>query len=501
MKRIFWVSLLLSFSQGIYSQLSLGLVNSNYSGLAGSTINPSSMANTKIRGEINLFSVNAFVENNYLYFPSKESSLIKLFNGAYDYHFFPKPYGQGQRQVYSYYSDKSLKNYFINARIMGPSVMFAVHDHMFAIRTGFRMMSSTNRLPYDMANFSFYGMDFSPQHNTYFIRDNYDMASMAWWEVSFTYATVIKRNKNNLWSGGISIGPAFGYSAAYMTGGDTRYIAYNSEILNVELLNGEYGMSLPVDYQNDAIDLYHPLVRGYGWGMDIGFTWQYRERPYQKGIPNYCYKKKFETYKFKLGVSMLDIGWINYTKNAERHVFDNVHNNWIRVNELEYTNIMGEVKTMSEIFYGDSTASFRGNSIKIYMPAALSVQFDYHIIDWWYINSTLVVPAKYESPMIEKPFVLALTPRFESRFLEVQLPLVLYDFKYPRIGLSVRVDGFTIGTDNLGSFTGSKDFTGADIYISYRILLRNDGKNPYTSKGACYNNWRLDIKRIHKKQY
>ena len=136
--------------------------------------------------------------------------------------------------------------------------------------------------------------------------------------------------------------------------------------------------------------------------------------------------------------------------------------------------------------------------MKIFLPSTLSVQFDYHVKKNWYVNSTVFIPVVYISPMIERPSVLALTPRYESRFLEINLPLVLYDYKYPRFGLSVRIDGFTIGSDNLMCFTSSKDFTGADIYVSYRIMLRNDGKNPYTSRGACYNNWRTAINKTHR---
>lgn len=478
---------MMCFSHSIYSQLSLGLVNGNYSGSAGNLINPSSMANSKVKTEITLFSLNVFAENNYLYFPSRQSSAIKLFNGDYDFHFFPKPYGRGDRRVYTYYQDKSLKNIFGSARVIGPSVMFSVRDHVFAIRTGFRAMSSTRRLPYDIANFSYYGMDFKPQQNVYFVRDNYDMASMAWWELSFSYATVISRSHNNHWSAGVSVGPAFGYSGAYMSGGDTRYIVYNDSILSVDLLNAEYGLSLPIDYQDDVVNFFNPITRGFGWGMDLGITWQYRRTPYQKKYPGSLYKKRFEGYKFKVGVSLLDIGWINFTKNAERHVFENVANNRIMVNEIDYGNMQEEMDYTSELFYGDPNASLRGKNIKIYMPASLSVQFDYHAADCWYVNTTLIMPSKYASPMIERPFVIAVTPRFESRFLEVNIPVVLYDFRYPRIGFSIRLEGLTIGSDNLGGFSAGSDFTGADIYVSYKVNLGASGKNPFTSKGACFN--------------
>ncbi len=497
MKKIFLISIIALFSGETFSQISLGLVNGNYSGSNSLMINPSLMANSRLKADINLFSINAFEENNYLYFPARESSLIKLFNGAYDYRLYAKPYGDGERRVCSYYDNKSLKNIFENVRITGPSAMLSVHDHVFAVSTGFRAMSSTRRLPYNLANFSYYGMDFKPQHNVYFMDDNYDIASMAWGEVKFSYATVFNRSNNNHWSVGISAGPAFGYAGAYMSGGDTRYIAYNDSILNVEHLDAEFGLSLPVNYDADDVNYFDQVIKGYGWGMDIGVSWQYRDKPYQKRFPRNCYKRTFEDYKFRVGVSILDIGWVKFSKNAERHVYNNVSNNLINVNGMQYTNVGDQMNSLSELFYGDPDASLEGNSIKIFMPASLSVQIDYHLADWWYINGTLILPAKYASPMVERPMVLAVTPRFESRFLEVNLPLVLYDYKYPRVGLSVRIEGLTVGSDNLGGFLSYDDFTGADFYISYKVNLVNIGKNPYSARGACYNNWRSELRRTH----
>ncbi|MDX9907383.1 MAG: DUF5723 family protein, partial [Bacteroidales bacterium] len=212
--------------------------------------------------------------------------------------------------------------------------------------------------------------------------------------------------------------------------------------------------------------------------------------PYHRKISSYCHKKKFEEYQFRFGLSLIDIGWINFYKESERHNFINVRNNWIRVNELDYNNIKDEIRTTSELFYNDSTASLTGNSFQIFLPASIGLQFDYHVKSAWYVNAIAVIPAKYAEPMVERPMVIAVTPRYESRFVEIQLPLVLYDFKYPRFGLSLRIDGLTVGSDNLLCFTSVKEFTGCDVYVSYRIILRNDRKNPYTSKGACFNNWK-----------
>ena len=100
--------------------------------------------------------------------------------------------------------------------------------------------------------------------------------------------------------------------------------------------------------------------------------------------------------------------------------------------------------------------------------------------------------------MIEMPVILAITPRFESKYFEFQIPVVLYDLKYPRFGLAIRVEGLSVGCDNLPALFGYKDFTGGDLYIAYKVNLGNNGKNPFTSKGACFNNWRKELQKVHK---
>jgi hypothetical protein len=494
------VTLALLFFTGslLQGQHTVGLVSGNYAGSAGTVINPSSIANSWLKADISLFSASGFVENNYFYLPAPEGTIRNIITGEYTFPFISKPYGKGQRSVRAYYNDQSQKNIFVQSRVTGPSAMFSWRDHVFAVRIGSRAVSSTRRVPYDVANFSYYGMDFKPQHNIYYVRQNYNMASMAWYELNLSYATVLKRSHTNHWSAGITIGPALGYSGAYITSYDTRYIVYNDSILNVELLDAELGLSLPFDYEKDVADWLSPMVRGLGWGMDIGITWQYRDRSYQKKYPGNFYIKRFDDYKFKIGVSIVDIGWIRFTRNAEQHAYDNVSNNRINTNEMEYDNIRDELDYTSELFYGSPDASLRARQFSIYLPTAFSVQMDYRAYENVFVNAILMVPAWFIDPIIERPVVLAVTPRFESEFFEINIPLVLYDYRYPRIGVAVRLAGLTVGSDNLAGFLRGKDITGVDFYISYKVNLRNDGKHPYTSKGACFNNWRLDLQKYRK---
>jgi hypothetical protein len=466
----------------------LGFVNSNYSGSQGLAINPSSMANSKLRGDISLFTFNSFVNNNYFYLPAGEASFFKVITGKFEFPYFDKPYGEGERNVPSYYLDKADKNFYVNTKVMGPSLMWGMNDHFMAVHTAYRMVGSIRKLPYDIANFSYYAMDYYPQHNIFYQREDYHFAAMGWWEAGISYATVLSRPFHTLWSAGVTVNFLAGYSGAYVDGRQTDYMVYNDSILNVDYLDGELGFSLPMDYQTNEVDLFHNLIRGTGIGADIGITFQYRDKPYMRRYAGMYYRKRFEDYRFKVGLAVLDIGFINFRTHAEQHSYDGVSNHHVNVESLQYTNINDELNSVSTLLYGDPEASFRGNSFRLYLPMAASFTFDYHPEGPWFINATFITRLPLAEPMLERPTVIAVTPRYETREIEVSLPIILYDFYSPRLGLAFRYHGFTIGSDNFGGFLGYMDMTGYDIYFNYKINLYGS-KQPYHSrKNPCYYN-------------
>ena len=82
--------------------------------------------------------------------------------------------------------------------------------------------------------------------------------------------------------------------------------------------------------------------------------------------------------------------------------------------------------------------------------------------------------------------MLAITPRYETEWLEVSMPVSLYNYKYPRIGLSVRFLYFTVGTERLGTYLGLADINGMDIYASIKFHLKMGGCK-FKGPNKCLN--------------
>jgi hypothetical protein len=140
--------------------------------------------------------------------------------------------------------------------------------------------------------------------------------------------------------------------------------------------------------------------------------------------------------------------------------------------------------TMSYKFYGDSKASYRGSSFYMWLPSALSIQFDYHYSKNWYVNTSLIYGFDLSPACVSRPAEIAITPRYESRGFEANLPVSLYDWNKLRIGLSLRYYYVTIGTEKIGEFFRISNFTGLDFYIAMNFFI-DKGDCPNKKEKGC----------------
>jgi hypothetical protein len=136
---------------------------------------------------------------------------------------------------------------------------------------------------------------------------------------------------------------------------------------------------------------------------------------------------------------------------------------------------------MSTLFYGDPSASYAGSMINIGLPTAVSVQADYNIYKNFYAAGYWIHPIRFNMHALRRPAQVAVVPRYESQYFEVNLPISVYEYKYPRIGLSARFWFFTIGTERIGTWLGLSNLDGLDIYASIKFGF---------GKGNCRNRFK-----------
>ncbi len=466
---------------GLRAQEMPGVTMGNYSGIAGTMLNPASMTTNKVYLDINLVSADIFVRNNFAYLPKEDFVIWDLLKKDYS---FPT-YGDYD-QSFLYYDNENLKMANINLRVMGPSAMLQVGDHAFGIQTGVRYFMSGSRIPWEIPVFGYNGLEYEPLHNIEFQDYDFDFSTSAWFEAGLSYAYNIYEFYDQQITIGATIKKLWGYAGGYAKIDNVDYVVENDSTINIINLNAEVGYSLPIDYNtNDYLS--SPTFRGSGVGIDIGAVYvkkkSFDSRPWKGG--SLC-SQHFEEYKYKIGVSILDIGRVKYKTNAVKFDYNDVSKYWPSVDTIDYHNLNTFFRMLSEEFYNDPDASLVEREMKVGLPTALSVQADVNINDKWYLGGMWIHPLRVNRSALRRSAQLAVIPRYETKYFELSMPVSVYEYRYPRVGLSARFYFLTIGTDRLGTYLGMADMNGMDFYMSIKIGL-DKGSCRKKFGGACDN--------------
>lgn len=466
------IMLLLGFKP-LYAQEMLGIINSSYAGITGSVINPAVTVTSPFYLDINIVAGDFFAENNYIYLAKEEYRFSRFFSKNPD---FPTHGTENTMIAYDYYNTKD-KKAFAGNRFLGPSFAVTVGRHSFGIVTGARTVMSTKNVPYEIAKFAFERVEYPLQYNINYV-DNQKIhnAEMSWAEVGFNYSYVFKQKSRDYWAAGITVKDLLGYAGGYTYIDNADYLVSHQDTLIVNNINAEAGYSLPLNYQTNEV-INNPLFRGKGLGVDLGVIYQKKKQEVQDEKVDKLCSQNYTPYQYKIGISLLDIGRIRFTQNAEKLVFANATAQLNNISGSNYTTVRDYTNLIGELFYGDTTTLIQGNEINIALPTAFSVQADVNYYKNWFINGTFVFPMQFSKSGLRRPALLAVTPRYETALFEASLPLTLYDWTKPRIGLSARFMGFFIGTEKLSGYFHFTDFTGLDFYFGLKLYLR---------KGFCH---------------
>jgi hypothetical protein len=365
--------------------------------------------------------------------------------------------------------------------------MLVYGRHGFAIHTAARVLSSMSRVPYHILNFGYYGLDYLDQQNINYKNQDFAASAMTLGEVGVSYAYAFRRYSNEDWSAGITAKYLFSAGGGYMYASDANYMVINDSTIDIKNINAEFGIAIPLDYDNNDFPDDGGWIKGRGVGFDIGVTFQNKILSYQKKRISKLCRQKYIDYTYKIGVSIIDLGFVNFKNNAQLHAYEDVSEYWVGIDTMSYYNVNQLARTMSEIFYGDPDASYRGNKIKIYLPTAFSLQGDYKVRKNWYAGGVVILPLVMGKSYIHRPAQVALIPRYETPQFELSMPLSLYSWKYPRMGLSARYEFLSLGTDDLLGLMGITNFTGVDFYISLKFNIRKGNCGRFSRNVPCEN--------------
>jgi outer membrane protein OmpA-like peptidoglycan-associated protein len=476
MKKLYTLILCSIFITSARAQQMFGIANSNYAGTLGISLNPSSMVSSRLKLDVNLLTGATAFDNNYIYQPQKE---LKFFGFNTIMNNFGKDKkGTGYTDKKNWDENDLSRKYsgYFNSKVSFPSVMFNVMENyinvsLFTVRS----VLSANDIPAPVAKFIYedQGIAYGPLQQKELNFDEYRMDMASWAETGVSYGHAIVNKGDHFLSGAVTLKYLQGFYSAYLHGGTTSILMDTvgfTDTVNIHHADIAYGYS----YDEDANG--SDVFQGKGFGFDFGLTYEYRPESQRT-----TYQIDGETlldptnnqYRFKVGVSFLDLGKIKYKNSSTHHL---VANDLIiaEYDTINFEDITDFDTTMSNYAYGDPYASNTGNKFNMALPHAMSIQFDYHAYKGLYANLTWINGMKQDAPGPKANGTVALTPRYEWKWYEVAMPMSMYNYEQFRFGLAFRAYGLAIGSDNIAGIMGLNDLEGLDMWVSLRIPLAKE---------------------------
>lgn len=236
----------------------------------------------------------------------------------------------------------------------------------------------------------------------------------------------------------------------------------------------------------DGGGLSNLLKLGRGFGMDIGFTYEYRPE-YKKYRYMMDGKQRVDgtknKYLLRVQAALNDLGTIkvndpNYVRGYKLAQSANIQIDGaildtMKVLQDRYADQYGQLAIVDSLV--GRTAGFEevSNEFNWKLPTNLNINVDYNIYKGFYLNALWIQSLRGKQVNGIAGFsLLSFTPRYEAKWFEASVPLQLTrNYSKLRVGMYMRGGPFWIGTDDLGSLFAKKGITGSDFYFGLSLPL------------------------------
>ncbi len=451
MKKTALSVLLLLGAMGTQAQSFIGYLTDNYSGVNSVTANPANIVDSRFKTDINLVGASVIAGNDYY-----GVNVMDALKDDYDF------------DLDAMKSPSNSNNFGTYEDILGPSFMFNLNKNSsIAIFTRARSVVNIN----DINGNTIDKIDNNDSEDFVLNQGEADFNAFgqAWAEVGLTYARVLMNNEQHFLKGGLSL--------KYLQGAGSGYAYTNNVMVDYDAdgagpdqwsfeSTGEITYGRFDNFDNDNYD--YELPDANGFGIDLGFVYEWRPNyaDYTKTNSDgesYTLKHK-NKYKLKLGLSLTDIGSINYKEGLEDfYVIDTQG----EVTEQDFDN----ADDFQQFLLGISTSDESRVGYKTHLPTALHFNADWNFSGKFYLNlnTDLSLTKKGKENTSSILNIASLTPRFESRWFSFYLPLSMVEYNGFQAGAGLRMGPLYLGSGSVFTALTSDDTKGADVYAGLKI--------------------------------
>ncbi len=433
---------------------------SNFAGSLGMMNNPASALNSPKPWDITLFGFQVRNSTNLLYLerygPTKK-----------------------QEQLLAFYKNGDFKkrlNNALNLNIINTRLRVS---NKTAIGFGMNVRSASN------ASSSTYNYQDSLSHvNSFFLINDQNQPLQAsvtnstWLELFGTIAHNLIDSKNLIWNAGISMKAnkgIFGFVANLDNAVYSRiippYPVYQLNDINLRYIySGNLDKWDPAKSFSTNLSNYAGSSEG-GASIDIGMEWIIKDR---KNIELFENKTQYN-YTWKIGVSLLDLGYAQYKHGV---LSGNVSGIKPNINGLilsqkfdstitDLATFNDSVKTVVNQF------NFYYGKFRVAHPTRWVINVDHTITDVFSINAELSLPASFLPAAkyynLRTLPSLTITPRMEGSRYGAYLPLTINGEGYFWMGAAVKAGPLLLGMHNILPFFQKIPYPNGGGYLAYVI--------------------------------
>ena len=285
-----------------------------------------------------------------------------------------------------------------------------------------------------------------------------DGTTHAWGEIGLSYGRVLFNDSDKHYlKAGITLKYLLG--AGIAQGGSNSlsgaYTATNNQV------NFSGDLSYLTSFEDDEETTNNATSLSPGYGMDIGFVYEFRTRGSRIGNSG-DNPRALNKYRAKLGVSLLDLGAITY-KDVTHSTYQ--LNGAVDAKEIEEDFVAALDNNFTE-------ASSLGD-VTVALPTSLKINIDYKVIPSVYLNldvNQMLIKKEglYNNNHLNQ---LTFTPRFETRIVSVYIPISYSALGKTSIGAGLKLGPLIVGSGSLVSNLMSDNPQMANVYFALKVPI------------------------------
>jgi len=463
------------FISHTFAQTYPGYRTGNYTGVNGVFFNPANIADNRFQWNVNLFAINGFV--------GTDQGGLKFSDITHSF--------TGDSLRSKLLKGKTNVNSLDYVDILGPSFMISLSPKTsVALTTRSRVFANARDVDGNLANALIDPSNSGITTPVTLSGGNALTHATGWTEIGGSIAQVFTpKGSHHFLKGGITLKYIGGTADSYLTtngltgslqniGGIANIVGPSAGTISINTTDANFS-----DYKLSDIFKFN----GHGFGGDIGFVYEFRpDMDYSK----YTNDRWANKYRFKVGVSLLDIGSIKFNKSSNEAA-----NYTVDIPTGQSYSLAGfQGKSINE-FIGvlNSSPYFipgtpQSSSYSVNLPTTLQANVDYLFGMNWAVN----LAGQFNLNQ-QKDFNLyyynsySLTPRWENSLISVELPLNYNELTQFNAGLAFRIGPFFIGSGSIISAI-FQDTKQADLHVGLNWGIQYKKKlRPDTDKDGIYD--------------